>query len=347
MMDASLLAEKSLGGEVLSREEARSVLRWPDAGILDLVGQTYRVRQRFFGKRVKLNFLANIKSGLCPEDCHYCSQSKDSKAPIAKYRLMEPSDVLKAAENAVRNKAARLCLVASGRGPSDRDVTQVAAAVEAVKRLHPGLEICCCLGLLSDGQAARLKGSGVHAYNHNLNTSERHYGDICETHTFSDRLGTVEAAKSGGLSACSGALIGMGETEDDVLDVAFKLRELGVDSIPVNFLIPIEGTPLAGVEELSPLRCLKVLCLFRLLCPRSELRIAGGREIHLRSLQPLGLFVANSIFIGDYLTTEGQAPSADIEMIRDMGFELVGAGESSPAGSPRVADRVVLLSEKR
>lgn len=338
--DPFALADKSLAGERLSREEALAVLDWPESELPVLLAAAYKVRQAHFGRKVRLNFLANIQSGVCQEDCSYCSQSKVSKAPIDKYKLMSAEKIVAAAEDAVQRKAARLCLVAAGRGPSDGDVDHVARAVREVRAKYPHLEICACLGLLADGQAERLKDSGVHAYNHNLNTSEARYSSICSTHTHSDRVATVKAAQAEGLSACSGAIFGMGETREDVLDVAFRLRDMNVDSIPLNFLIPIKGTPMAGVEEMTPTACLKVLCLFRLICPAAELRIAGGREIHLRSLQPLGLLVANSIFIGDYLTTEGQAASADLEMIRDLGFEVAGQDAAVPAAN--VSDRVVL-----
>jgi len=343
-MNAHDLAEKSLRGEALTREESRAVLSWPDGDILSLLSEVFRVRQAHFGKTVKLNFLANIKSGLCPEDCNYCSQSKISDAPIEKYRLMTAEQVIQEAEKAVRNKASRLCLVASGRGPSDKDVDAVAKAVRHVKETYPQLEVCACLGLLKEGQAGRLKDAGVDAYNHNLNTSERYYGDICETHTYADRVDTVEKAAAGGLSSCSGALFGMGETQEDILDVAYRLRALDADSVPINFLIPIKGTPMAKVEQLTPLACLKILCLFRLLCPKAELRMAGGREVQLRSLQVMGLYAANSLFVGDYLTTTGQAASADLEMVRDLGFEILGDNAALPPAV--VAERVTLLSGK-
>jgi biotin synthase len=320
-------------------------LNWPDEDVLTLLSAAFRVRLKHFGRKVKMNFLVNIQSGLCPEDCHYCSQSKISKADIEKYRLMSPEEVSAAAEKAVALKASRLCMVASMRGPSDRDIESVAAAVREVKEKYPQLELCACLGLLKDGQAAALGEAGVDAYNHNLNTSESHYGKICSTHTYQDRVDTVEKSRCEGLSACSGALFGMGEKEDDVLDVAYRLREMGVDSIPVNFLIPIKGTPLVGREDLTPVKCLKILCLFRFLCPDKELRIAGGRELQLRSLQPLGLYAANSLFIGDYLTTEGQAPSHDVQMIRDMGFEILGE-DAEPAPAPALADQVTFTSRQ-
>jgi biotin synthase len=344
-------AEKSLIGGELTREEALAVLAWPDEDLLTLVSAAHKVRHAYFGKRVRLNYLLNIQSGICPEDCGYCSQSRVSDAPVEKYKLLSAAEVEAAAERAVANKAARLCMVASMRGPSNKDVGEVAQAVRRVKERYPQLEMCACLGLLKDGQAAALEEAGVDAYNHNLNTSERHYGEICSTHGFSDRLDTVRKSREAGLSSCSGALFGMGETREDILDVAFRLRELGVDSIPVNFLIPFKGTPMAEREELTPVYCLKILCLMRLVNPQAELRIAGGRELHLRSLQPLGLFVANSIFIGDYLTSEGQAPNLDIEMIRDLGFEIVGEAPGIPASGAQgtaaaLADRVSISTRE-
>ena len=345
--DPADLAEKSLSGLDLTREEALAVLAWPEEDILSLLNAAFRVRQAHFGKKVRLNYLVNIQSGICPEDCGYCSQSRLSDAPVEKYKLLSPEEVEAAAERAVERKAARLCMVASMRGPSDKDVGAVAAAVRRVKERFPQLELCACLGLLKEGQAATLGEAGVYAYNHNLNTSERHYGEVCSTHGFADRLDTVRKARTEGLSSCSGALFGMGETREDILDVAFRLRELGVDSIPVNFLIPFKGTPMAQKEELTPVYCLKILCLFRLLCPTSELRIAGGRELHLRSLQPMGLYAANSIFVGDYLTSEGQAPSLDLEMVRDLGFEIVGDREApTTAPGPALADRVSLTTRQ-
>jgi len=319
--------DKALRLEPPTRDEALTVLRVPDRDTPWLVSEVARVRFRYFGDRIKLNFLLNVKSGLCPEDCAYCSQSKVSTAPIPRYRMLGPDQVLEAARAAAGTGAKRFCMVASGRGPTPRELDRFVAGVRAVRSELPELEICACLGLLADGQAEALREAGVHAYNHNLNTSEGHYGEICDTHTFADRQDTLRRAAAAGLSPCSGALFGMGETDEDVVDVALGLRELRPDSVPVNFLIPIEGTPLAGRRELTPLRCLRILALFRLVFPDVEVRIAGGREVHLRSLQPLGLFLANSIFAGDYLTTRGQPAPADVAMIEDAGLRIEGTGE--------------------
>lgn len=339
-MDWQALADKSLAGQALSPEEAHAVLEAADHELLELIAAAYRLRRHYFGNRVKLNFLANIKSGICQEDCYYCSQSKISRAPIDKYPFLAVEDVLAAAERARQVHARRLCLVASGRGPSHEDIAQVAAMVGAIKQAHPDLEICCCLGFLDQEMAAALRQAGALAYNHNLNTSEEYYPAICSTHTYADRLQSLLAAKAGGLSPCSGCLFGMGESDQDIVSLAYTLREIGIDSIPINFLIAIPGTPLEGRWELTPARCLKILGLFRFLNPASEIRIAGGREHHLRWLQPLGLFVANSIFIGDYLTAKGQSPQQDLQMIRDLGFTI--EGEALPAQGEELAFPIVL-----
>lgn len=329
-LDLGSLAEKALAGEALTRDQALAVLRVPDARLLSLVQAAYDVRRAHFGNRVKLNVLLNVQSGLCPEDCHYCSQSRVSDAPIARYPLLPRDEFLAAAQRAVELRAKRLCLVASGRGPSDREVRTIGGYVREVRSAFPDLEICTCLGLLRDDQARELKRAGVFAYNHNLNTSEAFYSQICSTHTYHDRVATVETVKCAGLSPCCGMLLGMGESDEDIVEGAFALREMGVDSLPVNFLIPVSGTPLEAKAQLTPQRCIRILCLFRFLHPATEIRIAGGREVHLRSLQPLGLYVANSIFIGDYLTTHGQMPDEDYRLLADGGWEIEGYPKLEP-----------------
>jgi biotin synthase len=321
------LAEKPLARQLPTRAEALKVLESTDDELLDVVAAAFRVRLRYFGRRVKLNYLVNIKSGLCPEDCSYCSQRLGSAADVLKYGWLKPDEVLASAQAGVQAGAKRVCLVASGRGPTDPDIARVSAAIEAFRARHPDVEVCACLGLLGPGQAERLRQAGTTAYNHNLNTAETHYQDICSTHSFGDRARTVQHAKAAGLSPCSGLIAGMGETDEQLADVAFALRELDPDSVPVNFLIPFQGTPLGGRWDLTPQRCLRILAMVRFTCPDAEVRLAGGREIHLRSLQPLALHIANSIFLGDYLTSEGQPGGSDLEMIADAGFVVEGAEE--------------------
>lgn len=316
-----LFADKALANEPLTRPQALSVLTAPDEVILDQLAAAYRVRRQHWGNRVRLHFLLNAQSGLCPEDCHYCSQSKISDAEIEKYPLMAKERIVAAAQRAHEMKAGTFCMAISGRSPSPKVFEGVLDAVRSVKAEYP-MRVCTTLGLLDEDQARQLKAAGVDRINHNLNTSEDHHEDICTTHTFQDRLSTVKAVQAAGLTTCSGGIFGMGESDGDIVDLALSLRDLNVTSVPLNFLIPIEGTPFADKNELTPQRCLRILCLFRLLLPSQEIRIAGGREVHLRSLQPLGLYAANSIFVGDYLTTPGQSAQQDFAMIEDAGFVL-------------------------
>ncbi len=324
------LADRQLSGATLSRDDAFAILESSDEQLLDLVAAAARLRRAHFGNTVKVNYLVNLKSGLCPEDCTYCSQRLGSAAQIMKYTWLKPEEALAQAGSGIAAGASRICLVASGKGPTDRDVDRVATMVEGLKEEHPGVEVCACLGILKEGQAERLKACGADAYNHNLNTSEAMYGDICTTHDFADRIRTVEHAKSAGLSPCSGLIVGMGEGNGDLVDAVFALRDLASDSIPVNFLMPFDGTPLEGTWLLTPAHCIRILALVRFACPSAELRMAGGREMHLRTLQPLALHIANSLFLGDYLTSEGQPGQADLDMIADAGFTVLGRRDPSP-----------------
>lgn len=322
------LAEDVLSGRRLSRENCLSILQSADDDLLELLAATFRVRRAYFGRKVQLYFLQNAKSGLCPEDCGYCSQSKLSTAPIEKYAWLNEEKLLEGARRAKANQARTYCIVASGRGPTDREVEHVAGVVERIKR-ELGMHICACLGLLEPHQAQRLAAAGVDRINHNLNTSRRFYDDICSTHTYQDRLDTLRVASDAGMELCCGLIAGMGETVEDLVDVVMELQDLNVESIPVNFLHAIDGTPLEAVHVLNPRYCLKVLCLLRLAHPSKEIRIAGGREVHLRSMQAMGLYAANSLFVSDYLTTKGQEASEDFRMIEDLGFEIVtGSAES-------------------
>ncbi|MFG2396899.1 biotin synthase BioB [Streptomyces lydicus] len=337
------LVDKALRRELPTPAEALALLKTPDEVVLDVVAGASRVRHHYFGRRVKLNFLVNLKSGLCPEDCSYCSQRLGSKAEILKYSWLKPEEAAEAARQGVAAGAKRVCLVASGRGPTDRDIGRVADTIAAIREDSPGVEVCACLGLLSEGQAEQLTEAGADAYNHNLNTAGDRYADICTTHTYTDRVDTVEQAKAAGLSPCSGLIAGMGEGPEELVEVAFSLRALDPDSVPVNFLMPFKGTPLATEWALTPQHCLRILAMVRFVCPDVEVRLAGGREIHLRGMQPLALHIANSIFLGDYLTSEGQPGAADLEMIRDAGFVVEGMSETT---MPEHRDDVVKVRRR-
>jgi biotin synthase len=272
---------------------------------------------------VHFHLLMNAQSGLCPEDCHYCSQSRVSTADIEKYPMVSLERMLEGARKAKQAHCRRYCIVISGRGATDREVDHLAEAVRRIKQ-EVDIGICCSVGLLTEERARRLRDAGVEQLNHNLNTSERFYPEICTTHTYQDRMDTLQAARRAGLNLCSGAIFGQGETDEDIVDVGVALRELEPQSIPVNFLLAIPGTPFEAMDQaqLTPQRCLKILCLMRFLNPAQEIRVSAGREAHLRSLQPLALYPANSVFVSGYLTTPGQAWEETRAMVEDLGFEI-------------------------
>jgi len=324
------LADRVLDGQALTEDEGRAILRSDDAELLELLAAAYRVRHRWFGKQVQLNFLVNAKSGHCAEDCGYCSQSRFSQSEIQTYPLLDDDQILAGARVAAERKAHTYCIVTSGRGPNARMLEAITRIVPQIKAAHP-LSICVSPGLLTSAQARQLKECGVDRVNHNLNTSRRYYAQICSTHSYDDRLATLTAVRAAGLEICSGGIVGMGEADEDVVELALRVGELRAEAVPVNFLIPIPGTPVsARPGQLNPRYCLKVLALFRLANPRCELRIAAGRELHLGPLQPLGLYAANSLFVGDYLTTAGQPPAEDYRMVEALGFEPVWEGTASP-----------------
>jgi biotin synthase len=317
----SILADRVLNGEAIKDKEALAILNCPDEELLLLLQGAYKIRHYYYGNKVKLNMIINAKSGLCPENCGYCAQSSISSAPVEKYTMANKETLLSGAEQANKLNAGTYCIVASGRGPSNREVDTVVSAVKEIKEKYD-LTVCACMGILKPEQAQALKDAGVDRYNHNINTSKAHHANITTSHTYNDRVETVNRAKEAGISPCSGVIVGMKESKEDVIDMARSLQVLDADSIPINFLHAIEGTPLEGTDELDPRYCLKVLALFRYINPAKEIRISGGREINLGSLQPLGLYPANSIFVGDYLTTIGQESTQDHKMIEELGFEV-------------------------
>ncbi len=325
-MNYQALADLALRGEPLAREQARAVLEAPAADLDDLLSATLRVREYFFGRRVKMCVLLNAQSGICPEDCHYCSQSKISTAPVQKYKLLPEATIVSNARRAAESGAKRFCIVIAARGPRQTDIEHLASAVKSIKSQNDTahLEICTSLGLLDEAMCRTLKDAGVDYVNHNLNTSETHYAKICTTHTYDDRVTTLRHVQAAGLKTCSGGIVGMGESKDDVLDLAYSLRAMDIESIPINFLLSIEGTPLHGATPIDPLYGLQVLCLMRLLNPDKEVRVAAGRETHLRELQSKALCAANSLFVDGYLTTPGDAHAGVRAWIEAAGFEVEG-----------------------
>jgi biotin synthase len=336
------LAARALADEPPSPSEAAWILDGEDVALLPLLHAAFVPRERHWGRTVQVHVLNNVQNGLCPEDCGYCSQSRDSKAAIRKYPMKGEAEILAEAEAAARAGASRYCMVMSGRGPTLATTRRLADLVREVKARHR-IEVCLSVGILGEEHARILAEAGLDRLNHNLNTSEAHYGQICTTHDFADRVATLRAAKKCGIEPCSGLIVGMGESSADLVDVAFRLRELEVPSIPVNFLIPIEGNPVVSDGSLTPERCLRALALVRLVSPRAEVRIAGGREGHLRALGPLALYPANSLFVEGYLTTRGDDERETYRMIRDAGFEVAGNPDwdgTVPARAP--ADEAAL-----
>lgn len=317
------LAERALQGEPPSERDALWILDGEDVALLPLLQAAFAPRERHFGRRVMVHVLNNVQNGLCPEDCGYCSQSRDSDAPIRKYAMKPDEEIFAEAEAAARAGASRYCMVLSGRGPSVAATRRLAEVIRGVKERFP-IEVCLSVGLVEEEHARILAEAGLDRLNHNLNTSASHYPEICSTHSYEDRVRTLVAAKKCGIEPCSGLIIGMGEESRDIVEVGFHLRELEVPSIPVNFLIPIEGNPVTDDGSLTPERCLRALCLMRLINPAAEIRVAGGREGHLRHLDALSLWPANSLFVEGYLTTRGDAIDDTYRMIRDAGFEVEG-----------------------
>ncbi len=315
------LADLSIDGKELTRSQCQQVLDCPDEDLLLLLHQAYRVRREYFGNQVHVQVLRNAKSGLCAEDCRYCSQSRISQAPIEKYPLVSKEVLLAEARKARQINVTRFCISTSGTRPSETEIEQLCDTIRTIKE-ETQLPLCATLGLLTDSQARRLKEAGLDRVNHNLNTSRGYYSQVCTTHTFQDRLDTVARCQSAGMEICCGGIVGQGETDNDIIDMLLTLREIKPQAVPVNFMIPIEGTPFGSLDTgLNPRKCLKILCLTRFLNPQSEVRAAGGWEYHMRELKPLALYPADSIFVTGYLTTGGTSVGEVCRMIADMGFE--------------------------
>lgn len=317
------LAERALAGDAPSDEQCRWILEGEDVELLPLLHAAFVPRREHFGRRVMVHVLNNVQNGLCPEDCGYCSQNRDSTAPIRKYAMKSEDEIIAEARAAAESGASRYCMVMSGRGPTLAGTQRLADIVRKVKQEVP-VEVCLSVGLLGEEHARILADAGLDRLNHNLNTSESNYEEITSTHTYQDRVETLVAARKCGIEPCSGLIVGMGETTTDLIEVALKLRELEVPSIPVNFLIPIEGNQVMSDGSLDPEHCLRTLCLMRLVNPSAEIRVAAGREGHLRSLEALALYPANSLFVEGYLTTRGDPVGETYRMIRDAGFEVEG-----------------------
>jgi biotin synthase len=320
MADIALIMNKSLKGSDLTREEALSVLDCPNEAVLELLNAAYTVRKKHFGNTVHVQMLMNAKSGLCTEDCGYCTQSKVSGADIKEYGLKPSAELVAGAIAAKKNGAIRYCMALSSIKYDDKLIDSLAQSVAMIKK-ETGISICCSMGFITPGQAAKLKSAGLDRINHNLNSSREYYPKICSTHTYDERINNISVCRAAGLEICSGGIIGLGEGKQGVVDMFMELKKINPDSIPINFFIPVKGTPFEKMgDELTPLYCLKVLCMARFLNPSADLRAAGGREYRLKSMQGFALYAVNSIFVSGYLTTGGQGAGEGFDMIREMGF---------------------------
>ncbi|MBM7708468.1 biotin synthase BioB [Enterococcus lemanii] len=287
-------------------------------------GEAIKVKQQATKNQIRLNSLLNAKSGLCKEDCGYCAQSQSSTAPIESYRLIPKAEIIRRALIAKKNQASTFCIATSGTKPSKKELLQLGEAVKEIKATLQ-MEICLSTGLLDEEQISYLKNVGVDRINHNLNTPKENYPIITTTHTYEDRVATLEHLNKEQMNICSGFICGMGETDEQLVALAFELDRLKPYSLPINFLLPIEGTKLAQQNELTPMKCLKILTMMRLLFPKTELRISAGREFLLGELQHLALLIVDSIFLGNYLTEQGATKEEDFNMLEALGLEIVGA----------------------
>lgn len=330
--DWSALADGVLDGSTVAREDALRVATAPDDELLAVLDAAFRVRREHHGREVRVHVLQNAKSGVCPEDCSFCSQSLHFETDVPRYGMQGVDELIEGAREASEMGAVTYCIVTATRGPADSEVDTVCEATRRIKDEWP-LDVCASLGILKDGQAERLAEAGVDRYNHNLETSRDHFSEIVGTHDWEDRVATVKRAKDAGMEACCGGIVGMRESAEDRVDLALSLREIGVESVPVNLLNPRPDTPLADTPKLTPQEALRTLAMFRMVHPEADVRIAGGREEVLGQMQPLALYPANSLFTDGYLTTPGQEDSEDHRMIRQAGFEPAVAGAGSGHGS--------------
>ena len=276
------LADKVLKGEALSKSDALEIVAVKGSDLFDLISSANKIREKFKGNSVELCAIVNAKSGACSEDCSYCAQSAKSKADILVYPLMNKDNIIEKAQEAKAGGVKRFSIVTSGKKTNKNELKEIASMIKEIKNI--GLTPCASVGLLDKDEFTLLKENGLDRYHHNLETSESFFPEICRTHIYYDKLKTIEAAKSAGLSICSGGIFGMGETWEDRIEMAFALKKLDVDSVPVNFLNPIKGTQLENQPMLNPLEALKIISLYRFLLPSKEIRICGGR------IQVLGEF---------------------------------------------------------
>lgn len=322
------IGEQVLAGQAITMEQAMTLSQIPDEDLPFLLAMADKIRQKFVGDEVDLCVIVNGRSGKCTENCSFCAQSMHHQAQISVYPLLTEEELVAAAKKAEANGSHRFSIVTSGRGAEqDKDFGKILKALATIQA-ETNLKVCASLGTLSAENAQALKAAGVSRYHHNVESSRSYYGEICTTHTYDDRAKTIQAAHDAGLEVCSGGIIGMGESMEQRLEMAFELREMGVHSVPINILNPIKGTAMADQPPLRPMEILRIFALFRFVMPKMGIRTAGGREVNLRDLQSVGLMSGLSgMLIGGYLTTGGRDSAMDLQMVRDMGRVPLSAKE--------------------
>lgn len=314
------IADFCLAGGKIDREQINVLLQHVGANFFDLLYWANRIREKFFGNKIKLCSIVPGRLGGCNQDCKFCAQSSRYKTGFDRPRILSDEQILNAAKQARQNSVTNFGIVYSGRTISEKELARLEGLVKQISEL--GLNACASLGIITEEQARRLVQAGLFGYNHNLETSQRHFGSIVTTHNYSDRIRTIQIAQKAGLCLCTGGIFGIEETEDDRVELALELRRLGVDTVPMNFLHPIDGTPLAKVKTLAPREILTIIALYRFILPQTNLKIAGGRVLNLRDLQSWIFYAgANGILSGNYLTTTGRAVKQDRQMLEDLGLQ--------------------------
>lgn len=311
-------------GNGLSFDEAMSLAALDQFDdVLRLFQAANKIREKFRGNTVDLCAITNAKSGNCSQDCSFCAQSSHHKTAVATYPLIPVEEILRRAEETYKKGTKRFCIVTSGCTVEGGEFDMICEAIKRIKEKFPSLKMDASLGKLTQEQARKLKAAGLDRYNHNIETDEAFFKQVCTTHSFDDRLKTLEILKDAGIERCCGGIIGLGETDEQRIKMAFYLKELDVDCVPINFLNPIKGTPAENNQIPPPLDLLKYIALFRLILPTKQIRVCGGRQANLRSLQSMIFYAgADAIIVGDYLTTKGSEPHQDLQMIADAGLQV-------------------------
>ncbi len=323
MIDVKDIETQVLGkGDGITEEQARAIAALPESELPALVALAHRVRLERCGDAVEVESLISAKTGGCPEDCKFCSQSSRFDTGVEAHAFLPLEEVVASAKSTEELGGTSFCVVIAVRGPNERMMDRIVEAIRAIRR-ETKLDVHASLGLLTRDQARRLKEEGVVRYNHNLETARSHFPKIVTTHTWEERFETCRIVQEAGMELCSGGIFGMGETWGQRVEFASQLRELGPREIPLNFLNPRPGTPLGARPLLPPLEAIRICALFRLFFPDVTLRYAGGREVVLRDLQATGLLAGvNAIIMGNYLTTTGRPPEEDLRMLGDLGMPV-------------------------